>query len=134
VISKDEMLPMLIQVCPDFEPTWQAFLVEWQEQDVELPRYVVVADFARHMISKLERRDVGQLPDIFRTIERFHSEGEHYVREAATIGILEQLQNLNQHTGATEPDQFVQYLGTESKRWWDKLIRFWDGDITALQE
>jgi hypothetical protein len=73
----------------------------------------------------LERGDTAGLAAAFGAIERLHLEGEQYVREAATVGLLEDLQNLNLHKNGTAPEQFRPYLGAESVRWWDKLYRFW---------
>jgi hypothetical protein len=128
MISKDGMMNALVAACPTFEPGWRAFLAEWQDEPVELPLYVALGDFARHLISMLERDETSAFPEVFQVIETLHIDGDSYVKEAATIGILESLQNAN------EPDRFRHYLGPESQKWWVKLNRFWDGDATALRE
>jgi hypothetical protein len=80
---------------------------------------------ARHLIGMVERREVGDLPALFAAVERLQVEGDHYLREAATVGLLEGLQNLNLHPNGTAPDEFRPYLGEQSARWWDKLNQFW---------
>jgi hypothetical protein len=119
------MMGVLVGACPSFAPHWQSFLEESQNEPGELPDYLALSDFARHLIRMLERGDTETFPAIFSAVERLHVEGEHYVKEAATVGLLEDLQNLNLHS-ATEPEQFRKYLGPESQRWWDKLYRFWE--------
>lgn len=119
-------MDVLLGACPSFGSRWEAFLHEWQEEADDLPLFLVLADFARHLIGMLERGDLGSLPAVFAAIERLHTDGEHYVQEAATIGLLESLQNLNLHENGTDPEQFRPYLGLESARWWDKLYRFWE--------
>ena len=114
----------LVVACPSFEPEWQRFCDEWRDEE-ELPLYVSLGDFARHIIGMLSRGDTARFPAIFDTIEQLHVDGDDYVREAATIGILESLQNLNLHS-TTEPEQFRPYLHTYSERWWDKLYDFWE--------
>ena len=47
------------------------------------------------------------------------------MKEAITVGLLESLQNTNLHA-TTNPEQFVKYLGPESKKWWSKLEGFWE--------
>jgi hypothetical protein len=126
MISKDDMMTILVAACPTFGPSWRAFLEEWQDEPVEVPLYVALGDFARHLTSMLERDETSAMPEIFRVIERLHVDGDSYVKEAATIGILESLLN--------EPEKFRRYLGPESLEWWDKLNRFWEGDATALRE
>ena len=133
MIRKEEMMDVLLTECPSFQNAWREFQAEWQEDNIELPIYVALADFARHIIEKLKSDETKEFPAIFRAIERLHTEGDGYVREAAIIGILESLQNENLHS-LTTPDQFERYLGPESRRWWDKLNRFWDGDASALSE
>jgi len=61
----------------------------------DLPLYLALGDFAWHLIGMLERGETASLPAVFAAVERLHAEGEHYVREAATVGLLEALQNLN---------------------------------------
>ena len=124
MIAKDQMITVLVDACPTFESSWHELVKEWEDEPVELPIYLVLGDFARHVISMLEHGDTISFPKIFQAIELLHVEGEAYVKQAATIGILEGLQN------AKDPDLFRLYLGTESTKWWDKLNRFWNGDVT----
>jgi hypothetical protein len=125
MITKDDMMGVLLDANPSFAPQWQAFLQEWHAE-ADLPLYLALADFARHLIGMIERGDTARLPAVFAAVERLHIEGEHYVREAATVGLLEDLQNLNLHKHGTDPEQFRPYLGPESARWWNKLYRFWE--------
>lgn len=126
MIAKDDMMGVLLDVCPSFAPQWEAFQDEWREAADDLPLYLVLADFARHLIGLLERGETAGLPALFAAVERLHVEGEHCVREAATVGLLEALQNHNLHKNGTDPEQFRPYLGSDSARWWDKLYRFWE--------
>lgn len=126
MIAKDDMMGVLHEACPAFAPRWEAFQEEWRAEADDLPLYLVLADFVRHLIGLVEQCQTAGLPAVFAAVERLHVEGDHYVREAATVGLLENLQNLNLHTGGTDPEQFRQYLGPVSARWWDKLSRFWE--------
>ena len=65
---------------------------------------------------------------MFEAIERLHLEGDEYVREAATIGALEGIQNVAGNDGI-DPEEFVIYLRPESLRWWGQLNEFWEGRI-----
>lgn len=124
MITKNSMMDVLIEACPSFIPEWHVFLDEWKDEAADLPFYVALADFARHLIGLLERGETKRFPDIFLAVERLLVEGDHYVREAATVGLLEGLQNLNLHT-KTDPEDFRRYFGPETERWWDKLCQFW---------
>ena len=56
MIEKDEMMSLLLAACPTFEPTWRAFLEEWQDEPAEFPLlYVALGDFVRHLNSMLKR-------------------------------------------------------------------------------
>jgi hypothetical protein len=125
MVTKDDMMGVLIDACPSFAPQWQALQGEWRAEGNDLPLYLALADFARHLIGMIERGESDGLPAVFAAVEQLHVEGERYVREAATVGLLEDLQNLNLHPNGTVPEQFRPYLGPVSARWWDKLHRFW---------
>jgi hypothetical protein len=125
VITKSEMMPLMLTVCPSFEGKWSAFLDYWRDE-TDLPVYLALSDLARHLIDMLARKDVALFPEVFDVVERWHVEGDSYVTEAATVGLLEDLQNAGLHT-STEPEQFRPYLLPESAKRWDKLYEFWAG-------
>ena len=124
MISKNQMMGVLLDACPSFLPAWESWLKEWSELADDLPLYLALCEFARHLIAMLERSEAESFPTIFRAVERLQEEGEHYVSEAAVIGLLEDLQNLNLHT-VTEPEQFRPFLGPKSVEAWDELYAFW---------
>jgi hypothetical protein len=123
------MMGSILQVSPSFIPVWNEFVAEYEREASELPLYVVLGDLARH-IALLERCGTEtELQGIFGVIERWHTEGDDYVKEAATISLLEDLQNTNV-VGGTDASRFIKYLGPESKRCWAKLNAFWEqGEI-----
>jgi hypothetical protein len=119
------MFDPLLEADPSFEPTWRGLIAEWADEGAtELPAYLVLADLARHIIGKLEQGETASFPAIFNVVEQWQLQGDDYVREAATIGLLEDLQNTNLHD-TTQPLNFERWLLPESKRWWNKVERFW---------
>lgn len=124
MIDRAEMMSAIRAACPNFGATYDAFLDDWKE-DSEVPPYVSLAAFSRHMISLLETGDQQQLHAAFQAIERLHVDGDEYVREAATVGILENLQNTNFHSKTT-PRQFLEFLRPVSLRYWRKVEDFWE--------
>jgi hypothetical protein len=64
--------------------------------------------------------------------QRLHVEGSPWVREFATIGILEGIQNVWSHS-AIDPDVFFPFLGSESQRWWKGLNAFWQGGVPPVR-
>ena len=124
MINNDEMMPLLVSSCPSFLPLWETFLSEWEEEACKL-HYLALHAFACHLVELLSKGQVEDFVGVFAVVERLHLEGNHYVREAATVGLLESLQNTNIHK-FTQPEQFLQYLSPETNRWWNKLNRFWE--------
>ena len=123
MIDRAAMMELIIVACPGFAPTFDAFLAEWADE-TELPYYLVLGDFSRYLIKLLENHERDELSTAFKIVEQLHVDGDKYVREAATIGILENLQNSNLHK-QTEPDQFVEFLRPVSLTYWHKVTDFW---------
>lgn len=124
MIDEKDMIPLLVEASPSFADSWTTFLAE-REDEPSLPYYTALGEFARHMCGLVEAGDELALKRIFDVIERLHIEGSPYVKEAATVGLLEDLQNTNLHLQSTSPGQFERYLLPESAKWWWKVRAFW---------
>jgi hypothetical protein len=68
-----------------------------------------------------------------RVIERLHTDGDDFVREAATIGLLEGIQNTWGH-GGVDPELFAKHLLPVSRKWWDELNAFGRGERRYVGE
>ena len=123
---------MLI-ACPAFVPAWNAFLNEWKDNNEELPHYLALGDLAHHLVERLDAGATQNFEAVFDVIEQWHCHGEPYVKEAATIGLLEGLQNVSLKRGIN-PRRFEFWLKPESKRWWDRLNRFWNGEDVSSDD
>ncbi len=127
LITRETMMPLLFEADPSFEPGWREWLAEWEEED-ELPIYLALADVARRLIGQLESGDTGRFQKVFDVVEQWHIAGDDYVRTAATIGLLESLQTSNFFERG-QPS-FEEWLQPCSRKFWAKVIRFWDhGEI-----
>jgi hypothetical protein len=124
MIVKGDIPGILIEADPIFESRWTQFIDEWKDE-ADPPVYVALADYARLLIEMLASGNTERFPAIFDAIELLHIEGDGYVKEAATVGILEPLQNTNLHN-TTEPEQFRPSLRPVSERSWNKLNDFWE--------
>jgi hypothetical protein len=124
IFSRDTMMEPMLSACPSFLPEWEAFLREWKGRPEGLPVYIALSDLARHLTGKLVSGDTGQFNDIFEVVELWHTRGDDYVREAASIGLLEDLQNGNlwPDRDAADWSLFELWLRPTSRRWWNKLI------------
>ncbi len=117
------MLSMLIEVCPSFTEK----LHEHRELFGEIT-YAELGEFAHHLIDLYKQNKTNEFAKVFDVIERFHSEGNNYVKEAATIGLLEGLQNVAGNRDL-KPEVFEKYLKPVSAKWWNELDKFWNGEI-----
>jgi hypothetical protein len=140
MITRRDMFEPLLVALPGFHPTWQAFVDEWTDNPNnqfdgpgELPNYLLLGDLARYL---LELVDAGRTSDVeraLRVVERWLLEGDPYVKEAATLGFIETLQNNLQHTGVPEAP-LVSLLGPEGRLWWNKVNAFWDKGERLVDE
>ena len=125
MISRDSMMQPILNASPAFEPVWREFLAEWQGDPEGLPLYLALSDLARHIAALFDRGADSELHEIFGIVEAWHLHGDPYVKEAATVGLLEDLQNTNIVGGET-PIRSLAYLGPESLHWWRKVENFWE--------
>ncbi|EKV03932.1 hypothetical protein Lepto7375DRAFT_6252 [Leptolyngbya sp. PCC 7375] len=107
MIKRSSIVNAIKYSVPDFASTCDAFVVEWSEE-LELPYYLLLGEFSRYLIFLLEANDKKQLKSAFELIESLCRDDDEYVREAATIGILENIQNANLHA-RIEPNQLIEY-------------------------
>jgi len=107
-----------------------AFIVA--EDDFELA-YIVAGLFTEYILKAHQVGNREVYHQGLRFIEILHLDETQKVRELATIGYLESIQN-------TWPQDLLNSgvpfhdLGEESKKWWEKLNHFWAGDMKALRE
>ena len=116
-------MPLLMEACPSHRPT---------AEDHDL-LYAALGDFAHHLLQLQQQSRTQEFPEVARVIERLHIEGDHYVREAATIGLLEGIQNVWANE-ATDPELFVRHLLPVSAKWWQSLNDFWSGKSKFVGE
>ncbi len=127
MIQYQEIMPLLAQSCASFTPRWRdGSADDFLDAEGNLLTYVALGDFARHLVELASARRFDEFPAVFTVVERLHVEGDKQVQEAATIGLLEAIQNRAEHAGV-DKGLFYSWLGSESQKWWNKLNNFWDG-------
>jgi hypothetical protein len=127
MISRDSMMEPILKASPTFGPVWYAFVAQWEGRPEGLPLYLALSDLAKHIATLFERGAESELREIFRIVERWLRDGDAYVREAATVGLFEDLQNTNL-VGEQIPTRCLAYLGPVSLRWWRKVENSWVDD------
>lgn len=131
LITRETMFDPLLAADPSFHPRWAEFLREW-EDDPPPPIYLALSSLAEHLLDRLRDGDTHGFDRVFAVVEQWHTTGDAYVSEAASVGFLEAVQNLS-GGGHGRVTTVEPWLGPVSKRWWDKLDRFWSGKAEALR-
>lgn len=124
------MFAPMLEADPSFDPAWRAFCEKWRDL-AEPPFYLALNALARHLIAQLEAGDTARFDAVFDVVERWHLEGDEYVREAATVGLLEDLQDKKLHT-STQAAAFRPWLRPESLLWWEGVEDYWAGKTTLI--
>lgn len=128
----------LLDADPSFKERWERFLADYADEPEPLI-YIALWELAEHLVERMRNGDLARFESVFETVERWHTDGDAYVSEAASIGLLESLQNIlggNDRTKSIDgvkASDFEPYFGPETKKWWEKLYRYWNGDTDALR-
>lgn len=136
-ITQENMMLPILEISPEFLPTWQTFISDWKDEEDTaeegLPLYLVISELARYTAHLYSENRTQELRKIFLVAERWYLEGDHYVQEAATVGFLEDLQNQN-IVGNIDSECFVQYMGSETNKFWHKVKDFWEKGIVITTD
>ena len=118
-------MDLLLDACPSFAKRWEEHRAFMKDDEL---LYVDLGEFACHLVELQKANRLEEFGAVFEVVERLHVEGDHYVKEAATIGLLEGIQNVAGNRGV-EPEEFCRYLKPVSDKWWRQLNDFWDAKI-----
>jgi hypothetical protein len=128
-IEYNNVSKILIKKFPDIIKT-----ALWLNDD-EIVEYLVAGDFAEYIIKNIDENNTEELKECFEFIELLYIYGTKETKELATVGYLEDLQNMTGGNETMEKYKIIyDFLGIESKKWWNKLNDYWNGNIDALNE
>jgi len=126
MIKRRDMFEPLLESLPSFRPMREAFVERWAgnpnnhfDAPDDLPEYLLLGDLARWLLGGLRSGDIESVRHALKVVERWLLEGDPYVREAATIGFIETLQN-NIEDHETRQRVF-DLFGPEGQHWWKQL-------------
>ncbi|WEK56090.1 MAG: hypothetical protein P0Y55_08595 [Candidatus Cohnella colombiensis] len=128
MIEKHQVMNLLIKACPSFEKSWKQYIAETYEDGEEQLPYIDMIYFIQHLIELYKQNNTEEFRDIFEVVELMHSDGSDYVKEVATIGFFETLQNQLSNNNI-DIDEFKSYLIPLSNTWWNHLLDFWNGKM-----
>ncbi|MCP1135287.1 hypothetical protein NKT34_18465 [Paenibacillus polysaccharolyticus] len=126
MIEKEEIMERLLIAVPSYKDRYERYIQENYELGEERLIYVDISDFVKHVIECYQRKNTDEFDALFEVIEELHTNGDSFVKEFATVGILESLQNQLSDKNI-EYIEFEKCLRPESKRWWNHVIDYWNG-------
>jgi hypothetical protein len=126
VIAEAEVMPLLVRACPSFRADWDRYLAELGDDERLI--YIELGSFAHHLVDLMKAGTTAEFAAVFAEVERLHVDGAPDVQEAATIGLLEGIQNVAGNRDL-DPERFLPFLGPESTLGWNQLNDFWDRKI-----
>ena len=122
MISKAEVMPLLLGACPGFEQMWREHLEWWGSAERGI--FNDTSEFARYLVECYARGSMDEFSDAFLTIETLIHQGDDEARGAAVVGVLESLQVRATHT-TFGPDVFLRFLGPLSREAWQEIDDLW---------
>lgn len=128
-ISEDRVLEVLFRHIPEFKTLAES---ELDEEDCKLG-YIVAGSFARFLLDSYKENKTQILKSAAEFIEELYIKGNDKVKELATIGYLEGIQNVWGNND-TEPAIYYEYLLPESRKWWNQLNKFWNAEVKYVGE
>lgn len=123
-ITADQMVPELLRACPSAKSRWDEHLAWWG--DDERGRYNDVNVFAQYVVDSYVGRNVDERAAFFTLLERFLTEGDAEVVELASVGLIEDIQNLASHR-TCGLQAFKEWLGPVSRVAWTEVEEMWRG-------
>jgi hypothetical protein len=82
------VIPLLLDASPSFQQPWFEELehdpIQVSDDGTRL-HYLDASEFSLHLIALFKAGRFEEIEAAFSVIERLHLEGDHYVRELATI-------------------------------------------------
>jgi hypothetical protein len=130
-LSIREMFAPLWSAAPAFhEKCVSLSLINRQTGRTTLP-YAVLSELAGYLIDCLRNGETDGFQGIFDVVEEWHVHGDHETKTAATVGLVEDLQNLARHD-QTVSAHFLRWLLPETSISWQRVEDFWSGEAQAI--
>ena len=115
-VDHQQIIPYLIRACPSFARPMKRFIRRTNTKLV----YVVLGEFARHLIQLYKNNDLNEFQDVADAIEILYIRGTDYSKEALTGGLLETIK-FHCINDNIDPEQFAKFLKPLSIRHWKSM-------------
>ncbi len=129
LITLEDVAPLLLSICPSALHAWETHLRWWCEDDRGY--FNDIAVFAHHIVDSYTAGRTSEFPAFFAMVERLITEGDEHVRELATIGLLEDIQNVASHRPFGY-SVFVPWLGPVTIVEWRAVEAMWQGKRSLM--
>ena len=124
-MTAKEIIPTLLQACPEFRPTWEQHLAHWGND--ERGDYIDMSAFAHFLIDSYKSHRRECLPKAFQSIEDMLHADNDEVYQLLTVGLLEDILVISSHMWR---NPFPKWLGPKSKSAWLEIEKTWEGKST----
>ena len=127
-INRDVALALLTSVFPELKQHWDNYLKkEYSNYREDRLDYVDIGELTDFIVKRKKNDNTSGFDVFFEHVETILVHGDIATQELIVIGLLEGIQNrcgleVNYYTG------FNEWLKPETKKAWEELIRFWEGD------
>lgn len=126
MIEKSEVMELLLNACPSYKNRWKEHFNFYYANGEEQLLYIDLGDFAEHLIYLYKRNELNEFNQVFNVIEILHINGDDYIKEAVTVGLLEDIQNVASNSDIKQ-EEFIRFLKPISAKYWNDLNDFWSG-------
>jgi hypothetical protein len=113
-----EAFETLIATVPDFQPRYQKFRADWQEE--ETPWYLAMGELAHYVVDMYEGGNTAQYKDLFSAIELLLRGADAELQNLIWVGLFEDIQNIASHR-SFGAGVFRPWLGPQSLIAWDEV-------------
>lgn len=124
MIPVRDIVPKLLLACPTAKPAWDDHVESWAGQ--KRGHYNDISVFAHHIVNSFREARTEEFPEFFATLEELLQDGDAEVKDLASIGIIEDIQNIASHEEHGY-QVFERWLGPLSHHAWREVEIIWEG-------
>lgn len=129
VITKGEVIPLLLETCPGISARWAEHLAGWEGS--ERGPFNDTSEIARYVVDSFAEVKTEEFGALFSLLERIIRDGDEDARGLAVVGVLESVQTISSHH-AFGPEAFESWLGPLSRQAWADIDRLWSAGGGSL--
>lgn len=110
MITKEQVVPTIIEACPFYKETWERHLAFYEEELL----FVFVPDLVNSVIELEKENKQAEILLIFEIVEKLLVEGNEDVKNLIKLGVLEDFRCVF----GKDFEKFSKYLKPNSLKFW----------------